>query len=193
MLSALTTATASPPTDGRKHSVFLIDLNDFKRVNDLHGHSLGDRVLQVVAERFRTAARPSDLLARLGGDEFAVLSYDVDRDTAHAIGLRFIATLASEIRVGGHLHEIGASIGAALIPDDGRRRRKSFTTPTSPCTAPRGKTGRHSYFSNLLPIPPGKSRRHVARPMFSIVLAQGEPLGGCRCDRQLDRAENLKA
>ena len=52
-------------------------------------------------------------------DEFAVLSYDVDRDTAYAIGLRFIATLQSEIRAGGHSHEIGASIGAALIPDDG--------------------------------------------------------------------------
>jgi diguanylate cyclase (GGDEF)-like protein len=119
MLSQLTAATASSPSDVRKHAFFLIDLNDFKRVNDFHGHALGDRVLQVVAERFRTAARPSDLLARLGGDEFAVLSYDVDRDAAHAIGLRFIATLASEIRVGGHLHEIGASIGAALIPDDG--------------------------------------------------------------------------
>ena len=119
MLSGLTAVTASTPSDGRKHAFFLIDLNDFKRVNDLHGHALGDRVLQVVAERFRTAARPSDLVARLGGDEFAVLSYDVDRDTAHAIGLRFIATLASEIRVGGHLHEIGASIGAALIPDNG--------------------------------------------------------------------------
>lgn len=119
LLSALTAATASPPADGRKHAFFLIDLNDFKRVNDLHGHALGDRVLQVVAERFRTAARPSDLLARLGGDEFAVLSYNVDRDTAYAIGLRFIATLESEIRVGGHSHEIGASVGAALIPDDG--------------------------------------------------------------------------
>jgi diguanylate cyclase (GGDEF)-like protein len=118
LLSALTAATA-PPADSRKHAFFLIDLNDFKRVNDLHGHALGDRVLQVVAERFRTAARPSDLLARLGGDEFAVLSYNVDRDTAHAIGLRFIATLANEIRVGGHSHEIGASIGVALIPDDG--------------------------------------------------------------------------
>ena len=118
LLSALTAATA-PPADSRKHAFFLIDLNDFKRVNDLHGHALGDGVLQVVAERFRTAARPSDLLARLGGDEFAVLSYNVDRDTAHAIGLRFIATLANEIRVGGHSHEIGASIGVALIPDDG--------------------------------------------------------------------------
>ena len=48
-----------------------------------------------------------------------MLSYDVDRDTAYAIGLRFIATLESEIQVGGHSHEIGASIGAALIPDDG--------------------------------------------------------------------------
>ena len=115
----MTGATASLPSDDRKHAFFLIDLNDFKRVNDLHGHALGDRVLQVVAERFRTATRPTDLLARLGGDEFAVLSYDVDQDTAHAIGLRFIATLASEIRVGGHLYEIGASIGAALIPDDG--------------------------------------------------------------------------
>jgi len=119
LLSALTAATASPPADGRKHAFFLIDLNDFKRVNDLHGHALGDRVLQIVAERFRTAARPSDLLARLGGDEFAVLSYNVDRDAAYAIGLRFMATLESEIRVGGHSHEIGASIGAALIPDDG--------------------------------------------------------------------------
>jgi diguanylate cyclase (GGDEF)-like protein len=120
MLTRLTGATASLPSDDRKHAFFLIDLNDFKRVNDLHGHALGDRVLQVVAERFRTATRPTDLLARLGGDEFAVLSYDVDQDTAHAIGLRFIATLASEIRVGGgHLYEIGASIGAALIPDDG--------------------------------------------------------------------------
>lgn len=118
LLTALTAATASPPCDGRKHAFFLIDLNDFKHVNDLHGHALGDRVLQVVAERLRTVARPSDLLARLGGDEFAVLSYNVDRDTAYAIGLRFIATLESEIRVGGPSHEIGMSVGVALIPDD---------------------------------------------------------------------------
>jgi diguanylate cyclase (GGDEF)-like protein len=119
MLQALTTATSSPRSNGRKNAFFLIDLNYFKRINDLHGHAFGDRVLQIIARRLRKSTRPSDLLARLGGDEFALLCYDVDRDTALAIGRRFIASLEGEIRAGGHLHIIGASIGIVLIPDDG--------------------------------------------------------------------------
>jgi len=119
MLKALTTVTSSPRSDGGKHAFFLIDLNNFKRVNDLHGHAFGDRVLQVIARRLRKSTRPGDLLARLGGDEFALLCYDVDRDTALAIAHRFIASLEGEIRAEGHSHIIGASIGAVLIPDDG--------------------------------------------------------------------------
>jgi diguanylate cyclase (GGDEF)-like protein len=119
MLKALTTATSSPRSNGRKHAFFLIDLNDFKHINDLHGHAFGDRVLQIIARRLRQNTRPNDLLARLGGDEFALLCYDVDRDTALAIARRFIASLDGEIRAGGHSHIIGASIGAVLIPDDG--------------------------------------------------------------------------
>jgi diguanylate cyclase (GGDEF)-like protein len=118
LVSALT-AAATAFSDGRKNALFLIDLDHFKRVNDRYGHSLGDRVLQVVAERLRTVTRPSDLLARLGGDEFAVISYDVDRDFALEIGLRFVEALDREIFVGGHSFRIGISIGAALIPDDG--------------------------------------------------------------------------
>ena len=64
--------------------MFLIDLNGFKRVNDLYGHATGDRVLQGVAERFQAAARTSDQLARLGGDQFALLCCDLDQDTARA-------------------------------------------------------------------------------------------------------------
>jgi diguanylate cyclase (GGDEF)-like protein len=103
LISALTSAITTSSSGGRKHAFFLIDLNDFKHVNDLHGHAIGDRVLQVVAERFRSVARPSDLLVRLGGDEFAVLLYDVDRDTAHVIGLRFMGALESKVRVWGTL------------------------------------------------------------------------------------------
>jgi diguanylate cyclase (GGDEF)-like protein len=138
LLKALVAATTSPRPDGLKDAFFLIDLNNFKRVNDLHGHALGDRVLQVITERFRTVARPSDVLARLGGDEFAVLSYNVDRDTAHSIGLRFIASLQSEIQSGGQSHEVSASIGAALIPDDG-----TTAEVISPCIEPRDKSSPH--------------------------------------------------
>jgi diguanylate cyclase (GGDEF)-like protein len=119
MLSALTDATSGPSSNGRRHAFFLLDLNDFKRVNDLCGHAAGDRVLQMVVERFKAAARPTDVLARLGGDEFALLSFDVTRDGAHAIGERFITCLHSPIRVDANLHEIGVSIGATLIPEDG--------------------------------------------------------------------------
>ncbi len=121
MLDALTAASASVSADSRKNAFFLIDLNDFKRLNDLHGHALGDHILQVVAQRFQTVTRPSDLLARIGGDEFALLSYDVDLDTARTIAGRFITSLASEIRADGRSYEIGASIGAVLFPDDGAK------------------------------------------------------------------------
>lgn len=111
-------STRCGPNDP-KHAFFLLDLNGFKRVNDLHGHAVGDRVLQVVVERLRRAARPNDLLARLGGDEFAVLSYDVDRKSAPDIGARFTAALKDAISIDGYTFEIGVAIGGALFPDDG--------------------------------------------------------------------------
>jgi diguanylate cyclase (GGDEF)-like protein len=119
MLDALEAVTTAPSSVGRRHAFFLIDLDDFKRVNDLHGHLLGDRVLQIIAQRFGAVTRPSDLLARLGGDEFALLCYDVERDTALAIARRLIASLDGDIRTGRQSYKIAASIGAALIPDDG--------------------------------------------------------------------------
>jgi diguanylate cyclase (GGDEF)-like protein len=119
LLDALAASTAGPIQDGRHHAFFLLDLNAFKRVNDEHGHAVGDRVLRLVVERFKAASRPSDLLARLGGDEFAVLAYDVDRDGAQAIGQRIIASLNSAIATELTSHLIGVSIGAAIIPEDG--------------------------------------------------------------------------
>jgi diguanylate cyclase (GGDEF)-like protein len=119
LLAALDTATTGCVCDERRHAFFLLDLNHFKDVNDSYGHAAGDDVLQVIVERFRRAARPTDVLARLGGDEFAVLSYDVDRRAAEAIGKRFIAALEHEMSCGGHRHRLGVAIGAALMPDDG--------------------------------------------------------------------------
>ncbi len=119
LLAGLEVATAACNAGDRRHAFFILDLNGFKRVNDLCGHTVGDHVLQAVVERFRRVARPTDLLARLGGDEFAVLSYDVDRACEIAIGDRFMSALANAISTDGYLHEIGVAIGATLLPDDG--------------------------------------------------------------------------
>jgi diguanylate cyclase (GGDEF)-like protein len=118
LVSALAAAT-SPFWDGKTHALFLIDLNHFKQINDRFGHSLGDRVLQIVAERLRAATRPRDLLARLGGDEFAVLSHDIDRNSAREIGRRFVDAVEREIVVANQSFQIGVSVGATLIPEDG--------------------------------------------------------------------------
>jgi len=118
MLQALAAAVAKPPAK-TKDALFMIDLDHFKGVNDAHGHIVGDQVLEVLADRFKAAARPHDIVARIGGDEFAVLSHNVDRETARKIGMRFLNSLADPIRAGGHNHQIGMSVGVAVIPDDG--------------------------------------------------------------------------
>ena len=68
-------------------SVIYFDLDDFKRVNDQHGHAGGDRVLIAVAERLGAAVREADVIGRIGGDEFAVLLQHADLKGAHAKAL----------------------------------------------------------------------------------------------------------
>lgn len=118
LMTALTATAKSPPTGDTNDALFMIDLTGFKRVNDSHGHSVGDHVLEVVASRFQGVARPNDIVARIGGDEFAVIAYNVDRDAAHKVGSRLLESLKGDIRAGGHTHKVTMSIGIALIPDD---------------------------------------------------------------------------
>jgi len=103
-------------------AVLFVDLDDFKLVNDSHGHATGDELLRVVASRLREAVRATDVVARLGGDEFLVLVADVDRDTAADAAERVADNIRAALRPPVVLPPCelytAASIGAALYPAD---------------------------------------------------------------------------
>ena len=98
----------------RTVAVMLLDLDDFKPINDRYGHAAGDAVLTAVAKRLRTCLREGDTLARLGGDEFAVLVSDVPMDGVNTIAARIVSILQEPIYFDGAQTTVGVSVGIAF-------------------------------------------------------------------------------
>jgi diguanylate cyclase (GGDEF)-like protein len=113
-------AVSAPPRANGAHAVLLLDLNGFKRVNDVYGHGTGDEVLIEVAARLQQAVREGDLAVRLGGDEFAILARQlVGAEDATSIALRVTKAFEQPVTIGSTRHDIGVGIGIALFPQDG--------------------------------------------------------------------------
>lgn len=101
--------------------LLFIDLNDFKDVNDLYGHEVGDELLHQAAERLGAVSRESDAVARLGGDEFAIILAHVNRDDqVRVVAQRFRDAFAEPFLLDEVGISISASIGGGVWPDDGR-------------------------------------------------------------------------
>ncbi|HWI51152.1 MAG TPA: EAL domain-containing protein [Symbiobacteriaceae bacterium] len=103
---------------GQRGALLLLDLDNFKQVNDTLGHAAGDQLLISIAHRLRLRVRPFDLLARWGGDEFAVLLEDASAEEAQAIGERLIAAVAeARTDLPDYPHRLGVSVG--IVPING--------------------------------------------------------------------------
>ncbi len=100
---------------GERVALHLIDLDDFKEVNDTLGHAAGDALLLTATSRMRGCLRPEDMLARLGGDEFAVVQPGLrGAEEAEAVASRIVRALSAPYAIDGSLVKAGASVGIAI-------------------------------------------------------------------------------
>ena len=100
-------------------TVFYLDLDNFKGINDTLGHPIGDKLLGTIGDRIRAAVREGDTVARLGGDEFAILQRASSPAAASSLARRLVDIVSEPIEIDGQEINSGVSIGIALAPNDG--------------------------------------------------------------------------
>ncbi|HMA51451.1 MAG TPA: GGDEF domain-containing protein [Magnetospirillaceae bacterium] len=118
---SLQRASARAARGGHHFGVAYIDLNDFKQVNDRHGHHVGDLLLQDVARRISSVVRAGDCAARFGGDEFVILVDDRKESSAYRLAERLREVFAIPFEAGSLNLAVTASIGVAFYPEHGRQ------------------------------------------------------------------------
>jgi diguanylate cyclase (GGDEF)-like protein len=105
---------------GMSFSTILIDLDDFKEVNDSQGHNVGDLLLQEVARRLKSSVRKVDTVARLGGDEFVVILESLDYEQVIQFAEKLVGAISEPFLLAGHEINVGISMGIASYPEHGQ-------------------------------------------------------------------------
>jgi diguanylate cyclase (GGDEF)-like protein len=157
--------------DLRALAVLLIDLDNFKAVNDTLGHAAGDELLIRVADRLRGALRPGDTLARLGGDEFAVLLEDGGEPAA--VANRVVSCLTEPFRIADTVIRAGASVGVtdlaattAPVSVDTMLARADLAM----YTAKRAGKGRLAVYDPVMTLPEGRTLQ-LSEPLREALAA----------------------
>jgi diguanylate cyclase (GGDEF)-like protein len=116
---------AQAMANARRHrsrcALLFLDIDDFKQLNDAHGHAFGDQVLRQVARRLVSAVREVDTVSRYGGDEFIVLLFVLGmQEDAEAVADKLTAVIRAPAEIDGRTISVTASVGIAVYPDDGQ-------------------------------------------------------------------------
>jgi diguanylate cyclase (GGDEF)-like protein len=126
----------------KRVALMYIDLDEFKSVNDSLGHTVGDQLLQSVAQRLQDCVRHSDTVSRQGGDEFVVLLTEVEApQDAALVARKLIKAIAAPHPVGEHRLQVTVSIGISLYPDDAESVETLLTSADTAmyCAKSRGR------------------------------------------------------
>ncbi len=131
-------------------SVFFIDLDNFKAINDSYGHTFGDAILKQVANRLRLQLPDQALTCRQGGDEFIVLCHNTELESLQQIALDILDKLAKPYHVDQYQFSIGASIGICRYPDDGVSFDILFSAADSAMYQAKNKKNNYFIFTSEL-------------------------------------------
>ncbi|MBC9033717.1 EAL domain-containing protein [Sphingomonas sp. JC676] len=151
---ALSAAIDEVRNSASECAVFLIDLDQFKPVNDVHGHDVGDAVLVEVASRLSGICEPDSTIARLGGDEFVcVIRYQAGSDIPARTAGQIIRVLSESIYVGGARLEIGATVGISRCPHDSTTADELLrSADVAMYEAKRAGRGRYHFFEAQMDV-----------------------------------------
>lgn len=138
---------ANAKRSGKQLAVLAVDLDDFKAVNDVHGHAAGDAVLLAAARRMQLLLRESDVIARFGGDEFVIVLGQVEgAAAARDVAGRMVDSLCQPIPLdGGATARIGASVGIAMCCATGRETLSDLLAQADAALYDAKREGKHTF------------------------------------------------
>ena len=170
----LTQAIALARRNHMRVAVLMLDLDQFKHVNDSLGHHVGDGLLVGVSARLNACLRESDIVARLGGDEFVIaLPSIVGNQDIEEVAQKLLSTLLNPFQIEGHEIQISGSIGISQYPDDGDDAGTLLrAADTAMYSAKASGRGTHRYFTPELDVL--SRRRFMLINDLHSALARGE-------------------
>jgi diguanylate cyclase (GGDEF)-like protein len=167
-------AIAAAAASGRRAGVMFIDLDRFKSINDMLGHSIGDELLAQAGRRLQDCVSTLDVVARLGGDEFAVVLPQLDAaGQAEPIARRIVEALAQPFLLQGQQLFVSASVGIAAWPDDGADAATLLKSADTAMYSAK-QNGRNNYRFYLAEMNANAALRLQTEHQLHLALERGE-------------------